>query len=149
MSVVGEEGGPLAGKKMQSFSSLVDDISGGDNDPGYKTQLGREIKPISCFANIPGEISTSSGLEVEGDDATRAGRSVSPEAESLGKTEGTWPVSSSRVRQICPKSQVKVELGSGQAHGADRRSGSACGSDPELGRGQGRYLGLVLTIGWP
>ena len=119
---------------MQSFNSLVDGSSGGDNDLGYKTQLGREIKPIFRSTNIPGEISTSSGLEVEGDDATRARRRVIPKAESLGKTEGTWHVSSGRVRQIYPKSQVKVDLGSGQAYGADCRSGSACGSDPKLGR---------------
>ena len=74
---------------MQSFRFLVDGIFGVDNDPRYKTQLGREIKPISRSANIPREISTSSGLEVEGDDATCAERSVSLEAESLGKTEGT------------------------------------------------------------
>ena len=62
----------------------------------------------------------------------------------MGKTEGTWPVSSGRVRQIYPKSQVMVDLGSGQACSADCRSGSACGLDPELGRAKGRYLGLGL-----
>ena len=56
------------------------------------------------------------------------------EEESLGKTEGTWPVSSSRVWQICPKSEEKVDLRSGQACSADRRSGLACSSDPKLGR---------------
>ena len=70
--------------------------------------------------------------------------------KSFRKNEGTRPVASSRVRQICTKSQEKVDLGSGQACGADRRSGSVCISDLELGRAQGRYLGLgVLTIGWP
>ena len=37
-----------------------------------------------------------------------------------------------------------MDLGSGQACGADRRSGSACGSDPKLGQAQGRYSGLGL-----
>ena len=69
---------------------------------------------------------------------------MSSREESLGKTEGTRPVSSGRVWQICPKSQEKVDLGSGQACGVDRRSGSACGSDPELGQAQGQYLGLGL-----
>ena len=117
LGVGGEEGGSSAGEKMQSFSPLVDGISCGDNDPEYKTQLGREIKPISRSPNIPGEISTSSGLEVEGDDVTRAGRSTSLEVESLGKIEGTWPVSSGRVRWTRPKSQEQVDHGSSQACG--------------------------------
>ena len=37
-----------------------------------------------------------------------------------------------------------MDLGSGQPHGADRRSGFAHGSDPMLGLVQGRYLGLGL-----
>ena len=89
LGVGGEEGDSSEGEKMQSRSSLLDGISGRDNDPGYKTQLGREVKPIFRSPNIPGEISTSSRLEVEGDDVTRAGRSVSPEADSLGKIEET------------------------------------------------------------
>ena len=129
---------------MQSFIFLVDGISGIDNDPRYKAQLGRAIKPIFCYANIPREISTSLGLEVEGDDATCAERSVNLKAKSLGKTEGTWPVPSGRVRQIYPKSQAKVDLGSGQVYDVDRRPGLACGSDPELGQAHGRYLGLGL-----
>ena len=48
------------------------------------------------------------------------------------------------MRRICTKSQEKVDLGSGQTCGADRRSGSVCGSNPELGRAQGRFLGLGL-----
>ena len=89
---------------MQSLDPLLDGISGLDNDTGYKSYLGREIKPIFQSPNIPGEISTSSGLEAEGDDVTRARRIVSPEADSLGKIEGTWFVSSGKVRWICPKS---------------------------------------------
>ena len=49
-------------------------------------------------------------------------------------------------------SQEKVDLGSGQARGADRGSGSACGLDPELGRvgssPGGRTWVWVKTIGW-
>ena len=89
---------------MQSFSPTVDGFSGEDNDLGYKTQLGREIKPIFRSPNIPGETSTSSGLEVQGDNVTHVGRSVRPEVESLGKIEGTQPVSSGRVWQTRPKS---------------------------------------------
>ena len=126
----GEEGGSFAGEKMQSFSPLVDGISGRDNDPGYKTQLGREIKPMSRFPNIPGEISTSSGLEVEGDNITHAGRSARPEVESLGNIEGTWFVSSVRVRWTRPKSQEMVDLGLGQTYDVDRGSGSVCGLVP-------------------
>ena len=144
LGVGGEEGGSSAGEKMQSFSPLVDGIYGRDNDPEYKTQLRREIKPISRSPNIPEEISTRSGLKVEGDDVTRAGRSASPEVESLGKIEGTWLVSSGRVQWTRPKSQDKVDLGSGQACCVDRGSGSVCGLVPELGRVQGRHLGLGL-----
>ena len=93
LGVEGEEGGSSAGEKMQSSNPAVDGFSGGDNDLGYKTQLGREIKPIFRSPNIPGETSMSLGLEVKGDDVTRAGRSVRPEVESLGKIEGTQHVS--------------------------------------------------------
>ena len=68
--------------------------------------------------------------------------------KSFKKNEGTRPVASGKVRQIYTKSQEKVDLGSGQACGADRRSSSVCRSDLELGRAHGRYLGLGgLTIG--
>ena len=119
LGVGGEEGGFSAGKKMQSFNTLVDGISSGDIDPRYETQLGREIKPILCSANIPREISTSLGLEVEGEGDTRAERNVSLEEESLVKTEGTWLVSLGRVWQIYPKSQENVDLRPGQACSAD------------------------------
>ena len=112
--------------------------------PGTKPNWRGRLNQYLVLQISFGEISMSSGLEVEGDDATRVGRSVSSEEESLGKTEGTWHVSSGKVRQICPKSQVMVDLGWGRACGADRRSRLTCGSDPELGRAKGRYLGLGL-----
>ena len=37
LGVGGEEGDASVGKKMQSFSTIVDGIFGRDNDPGYKT----------------------------------------------------------------------------------------------------------------
>ena len=131
----------FAGKKMQSLNTLANSISGRDIDPRYETQLGWESEPSFRSTNIQREISMSSGFEVEGEGGTHAGRSVRSEEKSFGKNEGTRPVASGRVRQICTKSQEKVDLGSGQACGGDRRSGSVCGSEPELGRAQ------VLGVG--
>ena len=100
----------------------------------YGIQLWWEIHPFLSFANIPREKSTSLGLEVEDDRDTRAGRSVSSEEKGVEKTDGTRTVSSRSVRQTYPKSQENVYLGSGQARGVVRGSGSACGLDPKLGR---------------
>ena len=127
LGVEGEEDDSSAGEKMQSYIPAVDDLYGRDNDLEYKTQFGRELKPIFRSPNTPGETTTNLGLEVEGDDVTRAGRSVRPEVESLGRFEGTRLVSSGRVRQTHPKPQEKVHLGLGQACRADRRSGLAYG----------------------
>ena len=84
------------------------------------------------------------GFETEGEGDSRAERSVDSEEKSLRKSKGIRPASSGKVRQTSPKSQEKVDLGSGQARGADRRSGFSRGSDPMLGRIRGRYLGLGL-----
>ena len=129
---------------MQCLSNLADVILGGDTVPRYETQCGREKEPLFRSAKTTREISMRLGLEVEGKGDLRAERSVDSEEKSLRKTKGIRHVSSGRVRQIYPKSQEKVDLGLGQAHGVDRRSGFARGSDPVLGRVQGRYLGLGL-----
>ena len=120
LGVEGEEDGSSTGEKMQSYSPAIDGFSGEDNDLGYKTQLEREIKPIFHSPNTPRETTTSLRLEVEGDDVTRAGRSVRTEVERLGKFEGTRPVSLGRARQTRPKSQEKEDLGSGQACRVER-----------------------------
>ena len=114
----------------------------------YKIQLWWEIHPFLSSANIPREKSTSPRLEVEDGRDTRAGRSMSSKEKGVGKTDGTRTNSSSNVRQTYPKSQEKVDLGSGQARGAVRRSGSACGLDPSRVEPKGRIWVRVKTIGW-
>ena len=108
---------------MQSYSPAIDGFSGGDNDLGYKTQLGRKIKPIFRSSNTPGETTMSLGLEVEGDDVTRAGRCFRPEVERLGKFEGTRPVSSGRARHSRPIPNLKRRRTLGRAKFARRNSG--------------------------
>ena len=67
--------------------------------------MGREFKTISCSPIIPGETSTSLGLEVEEDVDTCTGRRVKTGAESLGKPEGIRPASLGRVRKNLPMFQ--------------------------------------------
>ena len=108
----------------------------------YEFQLWWEIQPFLNSANIPMEKSTSPGLKVEDGGDTRAGRSMRSKEKGVENTDGTRIVSSGSVRQIYPKSQEKVDLGSGQACGEDRGSGSACELDLGSGQAQGKNLGL-------
>ena len=129
----GVEGDSSEGEKKQSPNPFPDGVSG-----RFKTQLGRETKSLSRTPNTPGETSSTSELEVEGDDNTRVGRSVNPEVDSSGKLEGTWTASSGRAWRIRPKSQEKAILGSGQAGFVERGPASDCGSFLKMGRAQGR-----------
>ena len=149
LGVEGEEDGSSVGEKMQSSIPAVDGFSGGYNDIEYKTQLGREIKPILRSPYIPVETSTSLGLEVEGDDVTRAGRSVRPEVKSLGKIEGTRPISS--VGCDRPVLSLKRRWTSGRAKLAGRIAGRVQFMVRIL-RWAGSRVGIwvwVLTIAWP
>ena len=144
LGVDGEEDVSIAGEKKQSSIQADDSFFYEGNDLGYNTQVGREFKPISRSPSIPGETSTNLGLEVEEDFDTRAGSRVRSGAECLGRHEGTRPGTSGRVRKNISLLQEQKNLGSGRVYRADRGSGSTFGSDLEMGRIQGRLMGLGL-----
>ena len=64
------------------------------------------------------------------------------EAECLGKVAGTWPMPLCKAWRSLPAHQEKEGLGSGQVSFMDCGSASCEGSDLEVGRVQGRELGL-------
>ena len=84
------------------------------------------------------------GLEVEEDIGARAGRSVGIGAVSPGKSVGSRHASSGRVRMNLSMTQEQKDLGADQAYGAVSGSGFTFGSDLEMGRIQGRLIGLDL-----
>ena len=105
LGVGGEEGDSSEGEKKQSPNPFPDGVSG-----RFETQLGRETKSQCRTPNTPGETSSTSELEVEGDDSTRTERSVSPQADSSGKLEETW--TRSVGQGVADPTQVSREGGS-------------------------------------
>ena len=65
-----------------------------------------------------------------------------PEAECLGKVVGTWPMPLCKAWRSLLAHQEKEGLGSGQVSFMDCGSASCEGADLEVGRVQGRELGL-------
>ena len=126
-----------AGEKSQSSTSAEDGLFDGGNDHGVNTQVGRDFKLSSCPSNIPGETAMRLGLEVEKDIGTRAGRSVGTGAVSPGKSVGSRPASSSRVRMNLSMTQEQKDLEADQAYGAVSGTGFTFGSGLEMGRIQG------------
>ena len=106
--------------------------------------MGREFKPNSYPPSIPGETSRKLGLEVEEDIGAHTGRSKGTRAGSTGKSVGSRSASSGRVRMYLSMTQEQKEFGADQAHGAISGSGSTSGPGIELGRIQGRLMGLDL-----
>ena len=94
--------------------------------------------------SIPGETSRRLGFEVEEDIGARAGRSEGIGAGSPGKSVGSRSTSSGRVQRYLSMTQEQKELGANQDHGEISGSGSTSGPGFELGRSQGRLMGLDL-----
>ena len=88
------------------------------------------------------ERSSASKREDERDDNSQAEKTVDPEAEGLGKLDGTWPMPVCKARGSTPVHQEKEGIGSGQASFLDRRLATCVGSDLVVGQIQGMDLGL-------
>ena len=135
-NIGGEEGDSSGGEKSLNPFSLPEGGYG-----RFNSKMGREIKACRN-PNFREERSLASKSGDEGDDISQAGRTVYPEAECLGKVAGTWPMPLCKAWRSLPAHQEKEDLGSDQVSSTDCGSTSGEGSDLEVGRAQGRELGL-------
>ena len=135
-NIGGEEGDSSGGEKsLNPFSLPV----GGYGR--FNSKMGRKIKACRNL-NFREKRSLASKSEDEGDDISQAWRTVYPAAECPRKVTGTWPMPLCKAWRSLSAHQEKVDLGSGQVSFTDCGSASGEGSDLEVGRAQGRELGL-------